>query len=70
MTTNNHKYCIQQRREYIKDIIFHALPNSTMSLVYHYEQDLMLMEKAFTNGLKKKAAAKNFTLEFSLHTAR
>ncbi|OCQ96064.1 hypothetical protein BCD64_11950 [Nostoc sp. MBR 210] len=67
MTTN--KYSIKQRREYIKDIIKEAKPNSHTLLVYHYEHDLILMQKAFTPSLKRKAAAKNFTLEFALHTA-
>ncbi|WP_144051244.1 hypothetical protein [Calothrix sp. PCC 7507] len=64
------KYSIQQRREYIKDIIFDAKPNSWTAIVVHSEYDVALLNKAFTPSLKRKAAAKNFTLEFAVRTAR
>ncbi|MEH2270104.1 MAG: hypothetical protein V7K68_16960 [Nostoc sp.] len=63
------KYSIRQRREFIKDIILDAKPNTSTTLVYHYEYEVILLNKAFINSLKKKAAAKNFTLEFAVYTA-
>ncbi|MEH2065124.1 MAG: hypothetical protein V7K50_23170 [Nostoc sp.] len=61
------KYAIKQRREYIKEKILDAKPNTAITLVSHYEEDVMLLRKAFTKALKSKAAAKNFTLHFLLH---
>ena len=58
---------IKQKREYILDIINCAEPNSAMSLVFHWELDFILMQKAFTLRLKRLAATKNFTLDFVLH---
>ncbi|OYD99782.1 hypothetical protein [Nostoc sp. 'Peltigera membranacea cyanobiont' 232] len=63
------KYSIKQRREFIKDTILDAKPNTVTTLVCHSKREIMLLNKAFTKGLKSKAAAKNFTLEFAVYTA-
>jgi hypothetical protein len=70
MNMKLNKDSIRQRREFIKDIILDAKPNSSTAFVCHYEYDVILLNKAFTNSLKKKAAAKNFTLEFAVYAAR
>ncbi|MEH2316181.1 hypothetical protein [Nostoc sp.] len=61
----NNKDAIKQKREYIKDIIHCAEPNSSTLLVFYCPADLILMQKGFTPSLKRKAVAKNFTLEFT-----
>lgn len=67
----NNKDAIKQKWEYIKDIINSAKPNSHIALVFPADMEVtyILMRKAFTPSLKRKAAAKNFTLELSLRNS-
>lgn len=59
-------YAIEQMREYLEDVINCADQDSTVILVFYWEHQFTQARKAFNRRLRRKAAAKNFTLKLSL----